>query len=231
VGLRCTPTRVGQPRQELLAALLRIDVLARGRDAARAQERLDSILHPHHVLHDPGVRAAELAQCPVVAHLLEHPLLERSRPQLFCQLESILLVALLVSCSTSACPFVSTTCSPSRLPVPLTTAKVVLAACTSRPNYLSMGVLLRRYRCSQPEGFSRARRAPTIQQGGRLGGALPLRGVGPWAPVDGLHPQHRRDGHGSPRTHGATARAEALLLPPRPPPRAAWLNAETARPA
>jgi hypothetical protein len=95
----------------------------------------------------------------------------------------------------------------------------VFAACTSRPNYLSMGVLLRGYRCSQPEGFARARRAPTIQQGGRLGGALPLRGVGPWAPVDGLHKQHRRDGHRSPRTHGATARAEALLLPPRSPAR------------
>jgi hypothetical protein len=130
-----------------------------------------------------------------------------------------LLPGIVFSCGASACPFVSTTCFPSRLPVPLRSAKVVLAACTSRPNYLSMGVLLRRYRCSQPEGFPRARRAPTIQQGGRLGGALPLRGVGPWAPVDGLHPQHRRDGHGSPRTHGATARAEALLLPPRSPAR------------
>jgi hypothetical protein len=94
-SLRCAPTRVGQLCQELRAALLRIDVLGRGRDAARSQERPDPVLHPHHILHDHGVRTAELAQCPVLAHLLEHPLLERSRPQLLCQLESILLVALL----------------------------------------------------------------------------------------------------------------------------------------
>src|SRR5262249_12648121 len=89
--LRCRTRCVGQLLQELLAALLRVDALASDRDATRSVQGLDPILHSHRVLHDHRVRAAELAERPERARLLEHPALDGSGTQELREAEGVLL--------------------------------------------------------------------------------------------------------------------------------------------